>query len=189
MVDALSGRGFLNFPGVGKLEYFITDGLGSLPRSFPRVREMFEYTLRYPGHAEMMNTLRVLGFFDREEVQVNGSGVVPRKLSIALLKGGMSLGRPEDLLALRVEVEGRLGRKSILSYRILDYYDPRSKVSAMARTTAYPCTSVALLVVRKKLKSVGVVTPEKIANDPEHFGFVLSRLKSRGVRVNMSPAR
>jgi saccharopine dehydrogenase-like NADP-dependent oxidoreductase len=189
MVDALSGRGFLNFPGVGKLEYFITDGLGSLPRSFPRVREMFEYTLRYPGHAEMMNTLRVLGFFDREEVQVNGSGVVPRKLSIALLKGGMSLGRPEDLLALRVEVEGRLGRKSILSYRILDYYDPRSKVSAMARTTAYPCTSVALLVGRKKLKSVGVVTPEKIANDPEHFGFVLSRLKSRGVRVNMSPAR
>jgi saccharopine dehydrogenase-like NADP-dependent oxidoreductase len=188
MVDALSGRGFLNFPGVGKLEYFITDGLGSLPRSFPRVREMFEYTLRYPGHADMMNTLRVLGFFDRAEVQVNGSGVVPRKLSIALLKGGMSLGRPEDLLALRVEVEGRLGRKSILSYRILDYYDPRGKVSAMARTTAYPCTSVALLVGRRKLKSVGVVTPEKIANDPEHFGFVLSRLKSRGVRVNMSPA-
>jgi saccharopine dehydrogenase-like NADP-dependent oxidoreductase len=188
MVDALSGRGFLNFPGVGKLEYFITDGLGSLPRSFPRVREMFEYTLRYPGHADMMNTLRVLGFFDRAEVQVNGSGVVPRKLSIALLKGGMSLGRPEDLLALRVEVEGRLGRKSILSYRILDYYDPRGKVSAMARTTAYPCTSVALLVGRRKLKSVGVVTPEKIANDPEHFGFVFSRLKSRGVLVNMSPA-
>jgi saccharopine dehydrogenase-like NADP-dependent oxidoreductase len=101
----------------------------------------------------------------------------------------MSLGRREDLLALKVEVEGKLGRKSLFSYRILDYYDPRSKVSAMARTTAYPCTSVALLVGRKKLKSVGVVTPEKIANDPQHFGFVLSRLKSRGVRVNMSPAR
>jgi len=188
MVDALSGRGFLNFPRVGRLEYFITDGLGSLPRSFPKVREMFEYTLRYPGHAEMMNTLRILGFFDREEVQVNGAGVVPRKLSIALLKDAMSLGRPEDLLALRVEVEGKFGRKSMLSYRVLDYYDPKSKVSAMARTTAYPCTSAALLVGQKKLKSVGVVTPERIANNPEHFGFVLSRLKSRGVRVNMSRA-
>jgi len=189
MVDALSGRGFFNFPGVGRLEYFITDGLGSLPRSFPKVREMFEYTLRYPGHAEMMNTVRILGFFDKQEVQVSGSSIVPRRLSIALLRGAMSLGRPEDLLALKVEVEGKPGRKSLLSYRVLDYYDPRSKVSAMARTTAYPCTSAALLVGRKKLKSVGVVTPEKIAKDPEHFGFVLLRLKARGIRVKMSPAR
>jgi lysine 6-dehydrogenase len=149
---------------------------------------MFEYTLRYPGHAEMMNTLRILGFFDREEVQVNGSGVVPRKLSIALLRGAMSLGRPEDLLALRVEVEGPSGKKSLLSYRILDYYDPRSKASAMARTTAYPCTSVALLVGQKKLRSVGVVTPEKIAKDPKHFEFVRSRLRARGVKVAMPSA-
>ena len=185
MVDALSGRGVLNFPGVGRLEYFITDGLGSLPRSFPNVREMYEYTLRYPGHAEMMNTLRVLRFFDNKEVQVNGLAITPRKLSIALLKGAMSLGRPEDLLALRVEVEGKLGKKTLISYRILDYYDPRGKVSAMARTTAYPCTSIALLVGQRKLRTVGVVPPERIAKDLEHFGFVLSRLRSRGVRVGM----
>jgi lysine 6-dehydrogenase len=146
---------------------------------------MYEYTLRYPGHAEMMNTLRVLGFFDKQEVEVNGFAVAPRKLSIALLKGAMSLGRPEDLLALKVEVEGKLGKKSLLNYRILDYYDPRSKVSAMARTTAYPCTSVALLVGQRKLRSVGVVPPEKIAKDPGHFGFVMSRLRSRHVRVGM----
>jgi lysine 6-dehydrogenase len=188
VVDALSGRGFLTFPGVGRLEYFITDGLGSLPRSFPKVREMFEYTLRYPGHAEMMNTLRILGFFEQEEVQVNGSSVVPRKLSIALMRGSMSLGRPEDLLALRVEVEGPSGKKSLLSYRILDYYDPKNGVSAMARTTAYPCTSIALLVGQKKLRRVGVVPPEKIAEDPSHFGFVLSRLRSKGVKVAMASA-
>src|SRR2546427_10663251 len=41
-VEALSGRGHLRFPGVGKLEYFLTDGLGSLPRSCPRTREMHE---------------------------------------------------------------------------------------------------------------------------------------------------
>jgi lysine 6-dehydrogenase len=136
----------------------------------------------------MMNTLRILGFFDKEEVQLNGTSVVPRKLSIALLRGAMSMGRPEDLLALRVEVEGPSGKKSLLSYRILDYYDPRSKVSAMARTTAYPCTSVALLVGQKKLRSVGVVTPEKIAKDPRHFEFVRSRLRARGVKVAMPSA-
>ncbi|HET7404975.1 MAG TPA: saccharopine dehydrogenase C-terminal domain-containing protein, partial [Candidatus Bathyarchaeia archaeon] len=84
-VEPLSGRGLLNFPGVGKLEYFLTDGLGSLPHSFPEVRNMFEYTLRYPGHAEMMNTLRVLGFFDRSKISVDGFQLEPRAVSLVLL--------------------------------------------------------------------------------------------------------
>src|SRR2546426_4654232 len=37
-LEALSGRGLTSFPGVGRLEYFLTDGLGSLPGSFPRPR-------------------------------------------------------------------------------------------------------------------------------------------------------
>ncbi len=144
LVEPLSGRGLLNFPGVGKLEYFLTDGLGSLPRSFPRTQEMYEFTLRYRGHADMMNTLRVLGFFDRRKVPVNGFQLEPRRVALSLLKEAMSLGRPEDLLALKVEAEGKNGKKDGVNYRILDYYDGRRKVSAMARTTAYPCTSVAL---------------------------------------------
>jgi saccharopine dehydrogenase-like NADP-dependent oxidoreductase len=185
LVEPLSGRGFLNFPGVGKLEYFLTDGLGSLPRSFPRTRQMYEFTLRYPGHADMMNTLRVLGFFDRRERPVNGFQMEPRRLSMALLKENMSMGSPEDLLALKVEAEGRNGKGSTVSYRILDYYDGQRKVSAMARTTAYPCTSVALLVGMKKINHRGVVPPEKIAQDPSLFHSVLSRLEQKGVRAQI----
>ena len=185
LVEPLSGRGLLNFPGVGKLEYFLTDGLGSLPRSFPRTREMYEFTLRYPGHADMMNTLRVLGFFDRRKVSVNGFELEPRTVSLALLKPAMSLGRPEDLLALKVEAEGKNGKKGRMSYRILDYYNSRRRVSAMARTTAYPCTSVALLVGMKKVKHRGVVTPEKIAQDQSHFRYVLSRLRQKRVGVQI----
>ncbi|HEX9429124.1 MAG TPA: saccharopine dehydrogenase C-terminal domain-containing protein, partial [Candidatus Bathyarchaeia archaeon] len=125
LVEPLTGRGFLNFPGVGKLEYFLTDGLGSLPRSFPKVREMYELTLRYPGHADMMNVLRVLGFFDRRRLQVDGFEIEPRKLSLALLKDAMSLGGPEDLLALRAEVEGGAGGRRKVMYEVLDYYDGR----------------------------------------------------------------
>src|SRR5947209_12222764 len=105
-VDALSGRGHVGFPGVGKLEYFLTDGLGSLPRSFPRTREMHEFTLRYPGHADMMSTLRVLGFFERNSVRIGGVEVEPRQLSIEMLRGAMSRGSPDDFMALRVEVKG-----------------------------------------------------------------------------------
>jgi lysine 6-dehydrogenase len=181
IVEPLSGRGFLNFPGVGKLEYFLTDGLGSLPRSFPRVQEMFEYTLRYPGHADMMNTLRSLGFFNRSKVRVNGFKVEPRSVSIALLREKMSLGTSEDLLALKVTVEG--SGKRIGSYQVLDYYDSRTGVSAMARTTAYPCTSVALLVGRKKFGRFGVLPPEKIAQEKVLFENVLSRLRNHGIGI------
>lgn len=178
----LSGRGLLNFPGVGKLEYFLTDGLGSLPRSFPKAREMLEYTLRYPGHADMMNPLRVLGFFDRTRVSVDGFKMEPRSLSIVLLKESMSLGAPQDLLALKVTVEGR-SEADQASYRVLDYYDGRTSVSAMARTTTYPCTSVGLLVGQGKMRRKGVVPPEVITQDRDHFAFILSRLRKKGITV------
>lgn len=185
-VEPLSGGGLMNFPGVGKLEYFLTDGLGSLPHSFPKVRDMFEYTLRYPGHAEMMNTLRVLGFFDRSKISVDGFNLDPRAVSLVLLKESFSKGGPEDLLALRVEVEGKNGSKKQASYQVLDYYDSRRGVSAMSRTTAYPCTSAALLVGSGKVAQRGVVPPEKIAQTQSHFRQVLSRLKDRRVKVRMT---
>ena len=144
---------------------------------------MYEFTLRYPGHADMMNTLRVLGFFDKKKMSADGIVLEPRNLTLELLKTSMSLGWPEDLLALRVEVKGKSGNNSVAKYQILDYYDSRNGVSAMARTTAYPCTSIALLVGRKKMNRRGVVPPEKIAQDPDMFRFVLSRLRARGIRV------
>src|SRR3989449_201994 len=186
-VDALSGRGHISFPRVGKLEYFLTDGLGSLPRSFPRTKEMHEFTLRYPGHADMMSTLRVLGFLQRNSVRVGGVEAEPRQLTIELLRGAMSRGSPEDFLALRVEVKGLSGRKKThLRYQLLDHYNRRSGVSAMARTTAYPCTSVALLMGRGKIKDTGIVTPERISQDPRLFQFVLDRLAKHGVKMKMA---
>jgi len=186
-VEALSGRGLTSFPGVGKLEYFLTDGLGSLPRSYPKTKEMHEFTLRYPGHADMMSTLRVLGFFERKLVRVGGVVVEPRHLSIELLRGAMSKGSPEDFLALRVDVKGMSGGKSIhLRYQLLDHFDRKSGVSAMARTTAYPCTSVALLMGRGEIKETGIITPERIAKDPRLFRYVLARLGERGVKMQMA---
>jgi len=186
-IEALSGRGLTSFPGVGKLEYFLTDGLGSLPRSYPRTREMHEFTLRYPGHADMMSTLRVLGFFERKPVRVGSIVMQPRELSIELLRGAMSKGSPEDFLALRVDVKGMSGRKRIhLRYQLLDHFDRKSGVSAMARTTAYPCTSAALLLGRGEIKEAGIITPEKIAQDPRLFRYVLARLAERGVKMKMA---
>ena len=183
VVEPLSGRGFLVFPGVGKLEYFLTDGLGTLPRSFPKVPDMQELTLRFPGHAEMMNTLRTLGYFERRKLKVDHVQLEPRQLTLELLQSAFSKGPPEDFLAFRVDVEGLSeGKKILVRYQLLDRFDRKNGVSAMARTTAYPCTSVALLMGQKRLLGKGVVPPEKIAQDPEMFSSVLSRLRARGIR-------
>jgi saccharopine dehydrogenase-like NADP-dependent oxidoreductase len=189
-VEALSGRGHVSFPGVGKLEYFLTDGLGSLPRSYPRTREMHEFTLRYPGHADMMQTLRALGFFERKPVNVSGVEAEPRQLTIELLREAMSKGSPEDFLALRVDVKGLSRGKTIhIRYQVLDHYNRKSGVSAMARTTAYPCTSVALLMGRGEINQTGIVTPERIAEDPRLFQFVADRLGDHGVKVKITTLR
>ncbi len=181
-VEPLSGRGFIDFPGIGRLEYFLTDGLGTLHRSFSRVDSMHELTMRYPGHAEVVGILRTLGFFNHRTVRVGGRRVEPRQLSMELLKSAFSAGTPEDLLAFRVDVEGVSGRKRVLvRYQFLDKFDRKNRVSAMARTTAYPCTSAALLLGSGKIPWNGIVTPEKIAQHPELFGFVLSRLRARGI--------
>jgi saccharopine dehydrogenase-like NADP-dependent oxidoreductase len=67
-VPALSGLEEIDFPGVGKLEAFYTDGLRTLAVSLPEVENMWEKTLRYSGHVEKVRLLRELGFFSDERV-------------------------------------------------------------------------------------------------------------------------
>ena len=183
-VEPLTGRGLLSFPGLGRLEYFLTDGLGTLPTSFPQVREMKELTLRYPGHAVIIDALRRLGFFSTKRFKANGVDVEPRRLSVELLRFALAAGTPHDVLAMRIEVEGESkNKKVIISYTVLDKYDRRRGVTAMARTTAYPCTSAAILLAKGKLELKGVIPPEKIAKDPKMFQFILSRLREHNVNV------
>src|SRR5438445_8887952 len=135
----------------------------------------------------MISRFRVVGSYELNSVNVDGGEAEPRRLTIELLRRAMSRGSPEDFLALRVEVKGlSRGRKTHLRYQVLDHYHRRSGISAMARTTAYPCTSVALLMGRGKIKETGIVTPEKIAQDERLFRFVLSRLAERGVKMKMT---
>ena len=105
-VPALSGLENIQFPGVGTLEAFYTDGLRSLVGSLPNVDNMYEKTLRYPGHVEKIKLLRELGFFSEDPVTVLGSEITPKLLTARLLE--RSLWKPEigDLLAMMIEVSG-----------------------------------------------------------------------------------
>ena len=73
---ALSDPELIDFPGIGTLEAFNTDGLRTLAKTVG-APNMKEKTLRYPGHIDKMRLLRDCGFFGEDPVQVAGGAVRP----------------------------------------------------------------------------------------------------------------
>ncbi len=183
-VPALSGLEEIEFPGVGTLEAFYTDGLRSLAKTFPEVENMYEKTLRYPGHVEKVKLLRELGYFSDEPLTVGGKEVSPRLVTARLLE--RSLWKPEvgDLLAMRIQILGeKKGKKTGYRHQILDRYDHETDVSALARTTAYTASLVAGMLAKGTIDVKGVIPPEKLGMDTKFSETLISELKSRGVII------
>jgi saccharopine dehydrogenase-like NADP-dependent oxidoreductase len=179
---ALSDLELVDFPGVGTLEAFNTDGLRTLLRlPVPWMKEM---TMRYPGHAEKMRALRESGFFSPEPVEVEGARVSPLALTSKLLFRQWRLEEEdEDLTVMRVVVEGRRGgRRERDTWDMVDRRDPESGLSSMARTTGFTCAAVARLVASGRFQKAGVSAPEEVGADAGCFEAVMAELAARGVR-------
>ncbi len=184
-VEALDGLEEVEFPGVGKLEAFYTDGVRTLHHSIRRVENMWEKTLRYPGHAEKIRLLRDLGFFDEEPID----GIPPRSLTIKVFERKLSLPEIKDLVAMRVEVDGiKNGRETRYSYILVDYYDEEKKVTAMGRTTAYTASAVIQLLAKKEIVEVGVVPPERLGMSEKYFEKIIRELERDGIRIEQLSA-
>jgi len=183
-VEALSGLEEIAFPNVGKLEAFYTDGLRTLMDTI-KAEDMWEKTLRYPGHAEKIKTLEALGFLDEKNVDVTGVSVSPRKLTVKLLS--QKLWKPEvkDIVALKVEVSGvKNGRRTNYIYHLLDICDKKHGITAMARTTAYPASIVAQMILKKTVKEKGAVPPERLGMHDDLFKTFVEELERHGVRIS-----
>ncbi len=187
VVPALSGLEEIEFPGVGTLEAFYTDGLRTLAESLPGVDEMWEKTLRYPGHVEKVRLLRDLGFFSDEPVKVRGRPVSPRLTTARLLERSLWMPEVGDLLAMQITVQGTAeGKKQGYVFRVLDRYDHEGGVSAMARTTGYTAAIVAGMLAGGEIAEKGVVPPERLGMDQGFTQKLLSELKKRDIVIEES---
>jgi saccharopine dehydrogenase-like NADP-dependent oxidoreductase len=183
-VEALSGLEEVEFPEIGKLEAFYTDGLRTLPQTITDACDMWEKTLRYPGHAEKIKLLKTLGFFEEKQIDVDSVSISPRKLTVKLLEQKLRKPEVKDVVALKVEVSGvKNGKKTRYTYHLLDYYDEKRGITAMARTTAYSASIIAQLILKKALREKGVVPTEKIGMNDALFRLFLDGLEKRGVRI------
>lgn len=183
-LPALSEPELVNFPGLGTLEAFNTDGLRSLLHTC-ETPNMVEKTMRYPGHAERMRMLREAGFFSSREIQAASGSVRPRDVTEALLFSAWQFEEGEpDLTVMRIVVEGTKDGKDVrYTYNLLDYYNPDTETSSMARTTGYTCTAMVRLVARGLWEEPGLATPEIVGRSEACYRSVLDHLEARGVHL------
>jgi saccharopine dehydrogenase-like NADP-dependent oxidoreductase len=181
---ALSDPELLDFPEVGTLEAFNTDGLRTMARTM-KVPNMKEKTMRYPGHIEKMALLRETGFFGTTPVEVgpDGARVRPLDLTAKLLFPMWKLQPGEaDVTVMRVIVEGtKLGKKTRWTYDLFDTYDPETQVHSMARTTGYTATSAVRMLGKGLFTDKGVFPPELVGLRRPCVDFLRKELAERGV--------
>ena len=187
-VKALSEREPVHFDEpVGDLEAFHTaGGLSTMASRYEGKIPTMEYkTLRYPGHAAIMEAVRELGLLDLEPIDVKGVKVVPRDVAIAAMAPRLTKPKGKDLVALRVVVKGKKeGAKKTISFELVDRYDEERGISAMMRTTGYSLSITGQMQVRREAGPPGVHTPDEAMPAAKY----VEELRKRGINIEISEA-
>jgi lysine 6-dehydrogenase len=167
---------------LGELEAFHTaGGLSTMAFRYEGKIPTMEYkTLRYPGHAQIMEDIRSLGLLDLEPVEVKGMKVVPRDVFIAVVGPRLNKPNGRDLVALRVVVSGKkAGKSATKTFQLVDRYDEAHGLSAMMRTTGYSLAITGLMQVRGQVKPAGVHTPDECVPADAY----INELRKRGIDI------
>lgn len=186
-VEAMSGVEEVHIPGLGLVEAFYSDGLRTLLHTLPGTKDMWEKTLRYPGHARIIRVLQSLGFFRHDPLEIDGRRVRPRDVTARLLDRTLRIPGVRDLVVMIVTVAGvRNGQRLTSTYRLVDRFDTRRKITAMARTTAFTASVVAQFMARGVVDEIGVVPPETLGMNPTVFREFRAELRKRRIVVTQS---
>lgn len=179
---ALSEAELINFPIVGTLEAFNSDGLRSLATTI-KVPFLKEKTLRYPGHIDKMKLLREIGFFDLNETEVKGNTIRPIDLTAKLLFPKWKLKDDEiDFTLMQVSAVGEKdGKKTEISFFLYDEKDVETGIHSMARTTGYTATIVLRMIINGMITKKGLLLPEFLGNSEDNMKFLFDEFNKRGI--------
>ena len=192
-IEALTEPEEFHMDGFAPLVAFQTSGgTSTLPETFEgKVGECFEKTLRYPGHYDLLCELNDLGLFSNEKMRVGNVEVAPRALMSKVFEGKFA-GKGPDVCIMRIEahesikapgVRGLLGGKlkgRVATFTMVDHYDPKSDMSAMMRTTAFPASIVLQMMCMGAVSKRGAVLQER---DVPAQAF-LEEIERRGIKID-----
>jgi lysine 6-dehydrogenase len=191
-IEPLTEPEEFHMDGFAPLVAFQTSGgTATLPETFEgKVGECFEKTLRYPGHYDLLCELKELGLFSSEKMRVGSVEVAPRAVLSKVFEGKFA-GKGPDVCIMRLEahesikapgVRGLLGGKlkgRVATFTMVDHYDPKSDMSAMMRTTAFPASIVLQMMCMGAVSKRGAVLQER---DVPAEAF-LEEIDRRGIRI------
>ncbi len=146
----------------GRLEAFQTSGgTSNLPELYAgKINELTYKTIRYPGHVQFIQFLKEFGFLSSKPTDICDN---PRELTEYLLQYHLPKGEPDVVLA-RITVCGEKDNKFLQKiYTLIDKYDDKTKLSSMARTTAFPISILGIMIANGDISKKGVVAGEEVA--------------------------
>jgi lysine 6-dehydrogenase len=194
-IEPLTEPEEFHMSGFAPLVAFQTSGgTSTLPETFAgKVGECFEKTLRYPGHYDLLCELKELGLFSSEKIRVNGTEITPRAVMSKIFEGKFA-GKGPDVCIMRLEahesvrspgVRGLLGGRlqgRVATFTLVDHYDPKTDMSAMMRTTAFPASIVVQMLASGAIAKRGDVLQERdVPAD-----LFLDEMSKRGIHVQYS---
>jgi len=188
-IEPLSEFETFDMEGLPTLEAFHTSGgTSTLPESFAgKVGECFEKTLRYQGHGQLIRGLYDLGFFSSEKRKINGVQISPRAVTSSLFLERFA-GDSPDLTVMRVEAHRspkttlfgkEKERGTVMTFTLVDRFDPKTEMTSMMRTTAWPAAVVVEMLADGTIEKRGAVLQER---DVPADAF-LKAMANRGVEV------
>ena len=190
-VDPLTGLEKIEFANpFSEMEWFYTDGLNSMTYTLQeKIMNLAEKTIRHSGHVAGIQTLKECGFFSRDTVEVDGQKVTPRRVLEVVLDEQMKLGDERDAILLRIEVSGKKDGKSVThAFEMVDFFDTERQYSSMGKTTSFPASIGAQMIMSGQITQRGVVFPENIF-DAELYDPFIEALSARGVTVSHEVVR
>ncbi len=173
---AMSEIESLYFKGVGHMEAFNTDGLRSLLQTVD-IPTMAEKTVRYNGHAHLIQQLIDGGFFKAEHRDATAR---------VLLEQWQFEENEPDLTVMEISAQGiKNGQPKSENYQLIDHYDHDNNVSSMARTTGYTCAAGVRLALSHELPN-GVLPPEIIGQNKTWFNHIMNELASHNIELKIT---
>jgi len=191
-IEALTEPEEFHMNGFSPLVAFHTSGgTSTLPETFEgRVGECFEKTLRYPGHYDLLCELKELGLFSSDKIKIGKAEIAPRSMMSKIFEGKFASKGP-DVCIMRLEahesvrtpgVRGLLGGRlqgHVATFTLVDHYDPKTDMSAMMRTTAFPASIVVQMLAAGAIaKRGGVLQERDVPAD-----LFLDEMEQRGIRI------
>lgn len=175
----------IEFEELGTLEAFTTNGLTSLMHTHKDIiPDMKEMTIRYPGHVEKIKLLRESGLLSYDYIDFKGAKFRPVDFTSEMLLPSWKMQAGEmDLTPVRADISGiQDGKETNYHWELVDYFDPKTNYTSMARTTCFPALIMARLMLDGKFKySGGLCHPEYIGQNHEVFDILMKEHEKRGV--------